>query len=54
MRKDANLLLIHGDISTSTQDASDGLKKLPKFSNKNVTISRLGIEQNFPIPTKKK
>lgn len=54
MRKGANLLLIHWDISTSTQDASEGLKKLPKFSNKNVVISRLGIEQNFPIPTKNK
>jgi Cft2 family RNA processing exonuclease len=55
MRKDANILVVHWDISTSSQNFADWLKKSPKFASKNIQISRLGIEQNFPekIKTKK-
>ncbi len=55
MRKDANILVVHGDISTSSKNFAEGLRGLPKFANKNISISRLWVEQNFPLkPSKPK
>jgi Cft2 family RNA processing exonuclease len=54
MKKDANILVVHGDVTGSSLEFAHGLERTGKYDDKNILVPRIGEVNNFPEPPKKK